>query len=122
MFKRARRRGPGIYLVRTRKHVGRRRENAYVGMSTQLHLRRLDHLGQGRYKRPAKDWTDLDPRWHVLQLPWWLGWKWLLLTLEFLAIRLLLPRYNVTHNLRNPRRIPPVKARAQRRARDDARH
>jgi hypothetical protein len=118
LFSRARRRRPGIYLVRTRKHAGRRRENGYVGLSTNLDLRRLDHLGQGRYNQPAKNWSDLDPAWHFWRLPWWMGWPWVLAPLEFLAIRLLLPRYNVTHNLGNPRRIPPVKARAQRRARD----
>ena len=118
LFPRARRRRPGIYLVRTRKHASRRRENGYVGLSTSLDLRRLDHLGRGRYNRPAQPWSDLDPAWHFLRLRWWLSWPWVLAPLEFLAIRLLLPRYNVTHNLGNPRRIPPIKARAQRRARD----
>ena len=113
-----RRRRPGIYLVRTRKHAGRTRENGYVGLSNNVSMRRLDHLGQGRYGHTAKPWTDLDPVWHVLKLPWWLGFRWTLAPIEYVAIRVLLPRYNVTHNLGNPRRVPPAKQRAQRAQRD----
>lgn len=113
-----RRRRPGIYLVRTRKHAGRTRENGYVGLSNNVSMRRLDHLGQGRYGHAAKPWTDLDPVWHVLKLPWWLGFRWTLAPLEYVAIRVLLPRYNVTHNLGNPRRVTPAMQRAQRAQRD----
>jgi len=113
-----RRRRPGIYLVRTRKHAGRTRENGYVGLSNHWERRRLDHLGQGRYGTAAKPWTDLDPRWHVLRLPWWLGFRWTLAPIEFVAIKVLMPRYNVTHNRANPRRVPLAVQRLQRAQRD----
>ena len=116
---RARRRRPGIYLVRTRKHRHpSRRENGYVGLSNNLEMRRADHLGTGRYGVAAKHWTDLDPVWHWLRLPWWLGWRWCLAPLEYVAIRALLPRYNVIHNLGNPRRVSPARQRLERQARD----
>lgn len=115
-----RRRKPGIYLVRTRKHLGRRRENGYVGLSNHVHLRRLDHLGQGRHGQTAKPWSDLDPVWHVLRLPWWLGFRWTLAPLEFLAIKILLPRYNQTMNYGNPRRVTLAAQKRQRAQRDSA--
>ena len=119
MAGRYRRRRPGIYVARTRKHANPlRREIGYVGKSVHVPSRQRDHLGIGRWGAAAKSWSDLDPNWHVLSLPWWLGWKWVLIPLEFLAIRLLLPRYNVTHNLGNPRRIPPYRAAMQRAQRD----
>lgn len=118
-----RRRRPGIYLARTRKHTNpRRRENGYIGLSNNLALRHAQHMGRGGYGAPAKPWSDLDPAWHCLRLPWWLGWRWVLAPLEFLAIRLLLPRYNVTHNLGNPRRVSPYRQRAQRAQRDGIAH
>lgn len=113
-----RRRTPGIYLVRTRKHAGRTRENGYVGLSNNWQLRRLDHLGLGRHGQAAKPWTDLDPKWHVLRLPWWLGSRWTLAPLEYVAIKVLLPRYNDTHNRSNPRRVPLATQRHQRAMRD----
>lgn len=113
-----RRRQPGIYLVRTRKHAGRTRENGYVGLSNHWEMRKRDHLGQGRYGHAAKPWTDLDPVWHVLRLPWWLGFRWTLAPLEFVAIKVLMPRYNGTHNRANPRRVSPARQRAQRLQRD----
>lgn len=114
-----RRRKPGIYLVRTDKHLRPwRRENGYVGLSNNVHLRRLDHLGQGRHGQTAKPWCDLNPRWHVLKLPWWLGFRWTLAPLEFLAIKILLPRYNVSMNLSNPRRVTLADQRRQRAQRD----
>jgi hypothetical protein len=120
-FSKWRRRRPGIYLVRTRKHAGRTRENGYVGLSNSWELRKRDHLGQGRYGNAAKPWTDLDPVWHVLKLPWWLGFRWTLAPLEFVAIKVLMPRYNVTHNRANPRRVPLQTQRLQRLARDQGR-
>jgi len=114
-----RRRRPGIYLGRTRKHLNpRRRENGYVGKSVNLELRWAQHMGSGSYGTPAQQWSDLEPSWRCLRLPWWLGWPWVLLPLEFLAIRLLLPRYNVTHNLGNPRRVSKHRQLAQRAQRD----
>jgi hypothetical protein len=117
--RKVRRRRPGIYLALNRKHANpRRRENGYVGKSVHLAIRHEQHMGRGKYGAPAQPWSDLDPIWRCVRLPWWLGWPWVLLPLEFLAIRLLLPRYNVTHNLGNPRRINQHRARAQRAQRD----
>jgi hypothetical protein len=120
--RKVRRRTPGIYLVRTDRHMRPGRENGYVGLSNNLELRRRQHLKNkienGRIVALAKPWSDLDPVWHYLRLPWWLGWRWCLAPLEFLAIKLLLPRYNHTMNLANPRRVPLGTQRAQRLHRD----
>lgn len=113
-LRKIKRRRAGIYLVRTRKHKRpRQRENGYVGRSNDWVIRRRQHLGQDK-RHPAKPWTDLDPEWHVLRLPWWLSWKWVQAPLELLAIRILLPRYNHTMNLGNPRRVPLSLQRIQR--------
>lgn len=117
LFARARRRKAGIYLARTRKHRSRRRENGYVGRSNNVPIRIKQHLGQDSRHKP-KPWSDLDPRWHVLWLPWWLSWKWVQVPLEYAAIKLLLPRYNHQHNLTNPRRIPLHLQAIQRENRD----
>lgn len=116
-----RRRRPGIYLARTRVHGGRRYENGYVGMSNHLDRRQAEHEGRGRYGAPAKPWIDLEPRWFRLPLPWWMGFSWVLLPIEYVAIKVLLPRYNVTHNLTNPRRVTPYEQKRQRLERDGQR-
>jgi hypothetical protein len=119
-IKRAKRRKAGIYLARTRKHLAYvRRENGYVGRSNNVPIRKGQHLGQDARHKP-KPWADLDPRWYVLRLPWWLSWKWVQAPLEFLAIKLLLPRYNHQHNMLNPRRVP-LSVQARQRATRDAR-
>lgn len=121
---RAKRRRAGIYLFRTDKHFRRGRENGYVGRSNDMAKREECHLGMcGRHANcEPKDWTDLRPRRHTLiRLPWWASWKWVQAPLEFMAVKLLLPRYNVQLNKRNPRRISPRTARNQRAARDSAR-
>lgn len=115
--RKVRRRRPGIYLVRTDRHRRRGRENGYVGLSNNLELRRLQHLGL-RGTAPAKPWSDLDPVWHYLRLPWWLGWRWVLAPLEAFAIWLLAPRYNQTMNKANPRRVPLGQQAVQRQQRD----
>ena len=122
-LRKCRRRRPGIYLVRTRKHGARPifslRENGYVGESVNTGLRWQDHLGRGRHGNAAKNWSDLDPVFTVvIRLPWWLGWKWVLRPLETLVILWKRPRYNVSKNRWNPRRIPPYVAAVQRRQRD----
>jgi hypothetical protein len=118
---RAKRRKAGIYLARTRKHRNpRRRENGYVGRSNNVPIRIKQHMGQDSRHKP-KGWSDLDPRWKVLWLPWWASWKWVQAPLEFLAIRLLLPRYNHQHNLGNPRRVSLHLQAIQRRQRDNLR-
>lgn len=117
MFAKAKRRRAGIYLVRTRKHRGRRRENGYVGRSNNVPMRTRQHLGQDARHKP-KPWTDLDPVWHVLWLPWWASGRWVQAPLEAVAIRLLLPRYNDTMNHGNPRRVPISEQHQQRAQRD----
>jgi hypothetical protein len=113
------RRKPGIYLARTRKHRNpNRRENGYVGKSRHLALRQTCHEGTCRHRCKPKPWLDLDPVWRALRLPWWLGWPWILGPLEVLAIRLLLTRYNDTHNHHNPRRVPISLQHRQRAQRD----
>lgn len=111
------RRQAGVYLVRTRKHASGRRENGYVGRSTHVPIRIRQHLGLDRRHKP-QPWSDLDPVWHTLWLPWWLSWKWVQAPLEWLAIKVLLPRYNIQMNKRNPRRITPWQATQQRLQRD----
>lgn len=113
------RRKPGIYLVRTDKHIGRGRHNGYVGLSNAWETRRLCHLGEcKRHNCEPKPWTDLKPRWHVLRLPWWLGFRWTLALLEAIAITVLLPVYNDKLNRKNPRRVSIRSQRLQRAARD----
>lgn len=119
LFRKARRRRAGIYLVRTNQHLRPGRENGYVGRSNQVHLRRDCHLGVCLHpQHEAKLWTDLDPVWHVLWLPWWASFRPIQAWIEWMAVKVLLPRYNVQMNRRNPRWIPPSKARAQRMMRD----
>lgn len=118
-IQRARRRRAGIYLVRTRRHLSMaRRENGYVGRSNNVPIRKGQHLGLDK-RHKAKPWTDLNPRWHVLWLPWWLSWKWVQAPLEWLGVKLLLPRYNHTMNLTNPRRVA-LSVQARQRAERDA--
>jgi hypothetical protein len=111
----------GVYVFRCRRPglLGRipllGRHTAYVGEGW-VDLRRKEHLaGGGRYRRPAKPWSDLRPSIHVIRLPYW---KWLLRSVETLLILLLWPVYNVSKNRWNPRRIPPGVAEFQRRMRD----
>jgi hypothetical protein len=95
------RRQPGIYAYRTRRHLRPATEWGYVGKSRHLPSRHLDHLGQGRYGHAAKPWADLIVARYTITLPWWLGLDWLTLSLETLAILALRPRYNWA---KNPRR------------------
>lgn len=99
------RRRPGLYAYRTRRHLAPwRTEWGYAGMSTQLDMRDECHQGTcGRHEgcRGGKPWMDLKVRRYTLSLPWWLGWKWFLLGIETLMIVALRPRYN---SQKNPRR------------------
>lgn len=45
-----------------------------------------------------KPWWDLKVRRYTIQLPWWLGWDWITLSLETFLIFLLRPRYNIAKN------------------------
>jgi hypothetical protein len=112
----------GVYAYRCRKPAARlsipllSRHWGYVGETLSFDLRHAQHLrGGGRHGTVAKSWADLDPRVYRLPLP---GWKWLLRSVELLAILVLWPAYNVKGNRWNPRRIPLPAQRRQRAARD----
>lgn len=120
LFPKARRRRPGIYLYRTRKHMRRGTEWGYGGMSTHLPKRALCHKGTCQHGNCLeKPWYDLVVSYHELRLPWWLGWKWFLLSIETVMIALTRPRYN---DQKNPRRskVRKVQQGLQRHARDMA--
>lgn len=110
-WRKVRRRKPGIYLYVTQKHLRPwRKEAGYVGKSNRLDLRDAQHQ--------PKPWYDLVVRRVTLiRLPWWLGWDWVLLPLETIAILLLLPRYNWQKNPR-PGKVGPRDQALQRAARD----
>lgn len=123
LFPRARRRRPGIYAYRTRKHLRRGTEWGYAGMSTSLPDRFKCHAGTcGKHIACAggKPWYDLKAAYYELRLPWWLGWKWFLLSIETIMIVVLRPRYNVQ---KNPRRskVGKVQQGLQRAQRERAR-
>lgn len=103
-FRKARRRSPGVYWYRTRRHDRRGTEWGYVGKSNHLNLRADCHEGRCT-RHPAchggKPWADLITHRGQLQLPWWLGWQPVTLPLETLVIWFLRPRYNWQ---KNPRR------------------
>lgn len=114
---RVKRRRPGIYAYRTFRHMAPGTEWGYVGKSRDLVSRGRDHAGTGRWGHAAKDWHDLVVRRYTLRLPWWLGWDWITLSLETLAILLLRPRYNWQ---KNPyaKKAGPREQKLQRRARE----
>lgn len=108
----------GVYLYRTRKPAARLRipflstHTGYVGETLSFYHRDQQHrYGLGQYHVQAKDWADLVVSCHRLPLP---PWKWLLRSVETLAILLTWPVYNVAKNRWNPRRITPLVARRQR--------
>lgn len=113
----------GVYVYRTRKPAARLRvpllsfHFAYVGETTSFRHRHQQHVaGGGTYSAMAKPWADLDPR-VVLRIPL-PPWKWLLRTVETLAILLTWPVYNAAKNRWNPRRISLPMQAMQRRTRD----
>jgi hypothetical protein len=112
LFRKARRRHPGVYVYLTRRHLGRGVEVGYVGKSNFLELRKVQH--------ESKPWADLVVGYHALRLPWWLGWQWVTLSLETLVILVLRPRYNWQKNPRRSKTGPRVQA-LQRAARDELR-
>lgn len=114
----------GIYLIRTRKPralvglpvIGR--HNGYVGRTSSYLRREIQHLkGDPTWGVLAKDWADLDPRFHrVLPLP---SWVWLQDLMETLAIWVLCPVYNVRKQAPwNIRRVSLRRAAFQRAARN----
>jgi hypothetical protein len=113
-----------VYLYRTRKPgailglpiFGR--HNGYTGQTRNPKARHEEHIqGGGRYGQEAKDWSDLDPKRHVLfrmrHCP-----QWALNLAERLAIYATLPVYNDKMNRHNPRRISLRAAHRQRMMRD----
>lgn len=120
LFRKARRRHPGIYWYRTRKHRRPGTEWGYVGKSN--HLARRADCHEGRCARHpgcagGKPWADLIVRRGCLELPWWLGWQPVTLAVETIVILVLRPRYNWQ---KNPRRskVPPSVQKRQREHRD----
>jgi hypothetical protein len=112
------RRKPGIYLYTTRKHLEPwKKEFGYAGKSRNLAARDKDHCGTGQWGHAEKPWMDLKVRLRTLQLPWWLGWDWLTLTLEALLIWTLRPRYNWQLNPRRDK-VGPREQKLQRTVRD----
>lgn len=99
------RRKPGVYVYRTRRHLAPwRTEWGYAGKSRNLAIRHRCHGGrcsQGHADCREKPWFDLVVYRITLPLPWWLGWDWITLSLETLVIIVLRPRYNWQ---KNPRR------------------
>lgn len=118
-IRRAKRRNAGIYWYTAQRHLRPGRELAYVGESWDLKRRNLEHVvGGGPYKKIAKKWADLDPIAYAIRLPWWLSWKWVLRSLETLAIALLRPRYNWAKNPWKRHRVGPREQEVQRQIRD----
>lgn len=118
LFPRARRRRPGLYAYRTRKHLRRGTEWGYAGYSTNLPLRYRCHQGTCTHVNCAeKPWYDLKAVYVELRLPWWLGWHWLLKSIETVMIVALRPRYNTQ---KNPRRgkVRPAQQQVQRSVRN----
>jgi hypothetical protein len=111
---------PGeVYAYRTLKpYFGVFRHWGYAGKTRSPLLRHQEHtVGGGRWGRDPQPWADLDPKRYVI-------WRseavrdWRLALMEVLAIWLLLPVYNVQHNLANPRRITKRQAAKMRAWRD----
>lgn len=100
----------GVYVIRARKPAARFRipilswHFAYVGESNAIDLRIAQHFeGGGKYFTTPKPWADRSPYvWARIPLP---PWKWLLRSVETLAILALWPVYNHAKNQWNPRRI-----------------
>jgi hypothetical protein len=113
---------PGLYLYRTRRHMRAGTEWGYGGKSRNLELRGRCHEGVCT-RHPAcaggKPWADLIVRRHTLELPWWLGWDWITLSLETIMLAVFRPRYNIQKNPRR-RKVGTYVQRAQRAARDAA--
>jgi hypothetical protein len=113
----------GVYIYRCRKPAARFRipilswHFAYVGETTSFWHRHRQHMGIAtNYTPTPQPWTDRDPYvWLRIPLP---PWKWLLRSVETLAILAVWPVYNISKNRWNPRRIKPWTAQRQRQYRD----
>lgn len=118
-LRRLKRRKPGVYWYRTRRHLNpMRKETGYVGKARDLDVREKCHEGRCHHKGCApKPWLDLVVRRRTIRLPWWLGFDFITLSLETLVILVLRPRYNVQKNPR-PGKVGLREQAAQRRERD----
>jgi hypothetical protein len=121
-LRRMKRRKPGVYVYRTWRHDRpTRSEWGYAGKSRNLDTRKLCHQGICHHascrKAGSKPWLDLEIfRW-TLQLPWWLGFDFITLTLEAILIVVLRPRYNWKGNPRRDK-VGPIGQKIQRAQRD----
>lgn len=110
----------GVYLYRTRRHMRPGTEWGYAGKSRNLALRDVCHRG-GCTRHPGckggKPWSDLIVRRHTIELPWWLGFDWITLSIETGLIWVFRPRYNWQKNPRKDKVHADLAAR-QRRARE----
>lgn len=99
-----------VYLYRTDRPSGWGRHTAYVGRTCQPLLRHQQHMAR-------QPWSDLRPRRYVLirvnRCP-----ELVIRFCEWVAIKAIMPVYNIQHNRSNPRRIKPWRAREARLARD----
>lgn len=112
------RRRPGVYAYRTRRHLApARTEWGYVGKARNLATRDRCHHGTCHHHCVIKPWIDLEVSRYTIPLPWWLGFDFITLSLETLVILALRPRYNWQ---KNPRRdkVGPRGQATQRAERD----
>lgn len=112
------RRRPGVYVFRTRRHLDPvRSEWGYAGKARNLATRKSCHYGTCHHHCEPKAWLDLITSYYRIPLPWWLGFDFITLSLETLVILALRPRYNWQ---KNPRRdkVGPRGQRQQRLERD----
>lgn len=116
------RRRPGVYAYRTRRHLSPwRTEWGYVGKARNLATRDRCHHGTCHHTSGCieKPWIDLVVYRWTIRLPWWLGFDWITLSLETLVILWLRPRYNWQKNPR-PDKAGPRTQKAERLYRDSA--
>jgi excinuclease UvrABC nuclease subunit len=112
------RRRPGVYAYRTRRHLKSGTEWGYVGKARNLATRDKCHHGTCHHNGCViKPWMDLEVRRYTIRLPWWLGFDWITLSLETLVILALQPRYNWQKNPRKDK-VGPRTQVAQRMVRD----
>lgn len=121
-LRRLKRRRPGVYVFRTRRHLDPlRSEWGYAGKARNLATRKRCHEGTCHHTagcpREGKPWLDLVTSYWTIPLPWWLGFDWVTLSLETLVILALRPRYNWQKNPRTDK-VGPRGQREQRAQRE----
>jgi hypothetical protein len=118
-LQRMKRRKPGVYAYRTDRNLRPGREWGYVGKARDLDVRDRCHNGRCHHATGCapKPWLDLRPKRYSIELPWWLGFDFITLSLETLVILVLRPRYNWQKNPRAGKVGPRTQA-VQRAERD----